>query len=54
MKNRENVVFLHASNSDDKGKKVTLFDTLCVIEKGVNYPSNHCHRLTLLHFELTF
>ena len=36
----------------EKVKKVTLFDTLCVIEIGVNYPSNPCHRLTLLHFKL--
>ena len=35
-------------------KKVTLFDTLCVIEIGVNYPSNLCHRVASLHFELTF
>ncbi len=53
MINRENVVFFPDSKSDEKWKKVTLFDTLCVIEIGVNYPSNPCHRLTLPHFELT-
>ena len=39
--------------SGEKVKKVTLFVTLCDIEIGANYPSNRCHRLTLLHFKLT-
>ena len=53
MINRENVDFSLCRISVEKVKKVTLFDTLCDIEIGVNYPSNLCHRLTLLHFELT-
>ncbi len=53
MINRENVGLFPVPKSDKKWEKVTLFDTLCVIEIGVNYPSNPCHRLTLPHFELT-
>ncbi len=54
MINRENVEFFRCGKSAENMEKVTLFDTLCDIEIGVNYPSNPCHRLTLLHFELTF
>ena len=45
--------FTMCRKSGEKMKKVTLFDTLCDIEIGVNHPSNPCHRLTLLHFEFT-
>ena len=47
------MLLLHSLDIENM-KKVTLFVTWCNVEIAVNYPYNPCHRLTLVHFELTY